>query len=77
MQCYHQKKQKRNQMIFEVILQLLNDVSTLNLHQKYEKVEFLMTSLRNKTYVKKNPFLACKSRIYKQFCFEKKNEKMF
>ena len=78
LQCYHQKKQKGNQMIFEVILQLLNDVSTLNLHQKCEKFVFLMTSLRNKTYVKKNiHFLHANPESINSFVLKKKNEKVF
>ena len=78
MQYYHQKKQKRNQMIFEVILQLLNDVSTLNLHQKCKKFVFLRTSLRNKTYVKKKiHFLHANPESINSFVLKKRMKKYF
>ena len=78
MQCYHQKKQKRNQMIFEVILQLLNDVITLNLHQKCKKFVFFMTSLRNKTYVKKKiHFLRANPESINSFVLKKRMKKCF
>ena len=77
-QCYHQKKQKRNEMIFEVILQLLNDVSTLSLHQKCQKIVFLMTPLQNKTYVKKKiNFLHANPESINSFILKKRMKKCF
>ena len=78
MQCYRQKKQKRNQMIFEVILQLLNDVSTPNLHQKCKKCVLLMTSLPNETYVKKKiHFLHANPESINSFVLKKRMKKCF
>ena len=55
-----------------------NDVSALNPHQKCERCVFLMTSLRNKTYVKKKiNFLHANPESINSFVLKKRMKKCF
>ena len=72
------RKAKKESNDFRSDFALLTDVSTFNLHQKCNKFVFLMTSLRNKTYVKKKiHFLHANPESVNGFALKKRMKKCF